>query len=81
MKRWRKDPRATGLARVVQGIRGWHLCEDGKTIAWVSPVPGSYGHKWYWYGFGQNTYGRPVDTAKEAMQQVKDYIKTGKSDV
>ena len=37
-KRWRRQPNERGLARVCQSPRGYELHENGKQLAYVSPV-------------------------------------------
>jgi hypothetical protein len=79
--RWRKEPGLTGLARVVQGPRGYELCENGKRLMWVSFASKRYGHngKWYWGGMGQNTFGtRMFDTKEEAKADANAYYKANK---
>jgi len=76
-KRWRKQPSETGLARVCQSPRGYELREDGEAIAHVVPVHMRFIITgWYWYGFDQNTYSHPVETADECKKQVKKYMKS-----
>jgi hypothetical protein len=81
---FRKRPNERGLARHVQGPRGYEVRLDGKTIAAVSPLPvGFHEYRgWYWY-CGQrtdlgieyrNTCRSPVDTADEAKAQCKAYL-------
>jgi len=77
MKRWRKQPSATGLARICQGPKGYELRENGVTIAHVDTIAKNRFTivGWYWYGFGKNTYSNPVKTAEEAKAQVMAYLK------
>lgn len=56
--RWRNTPNETGLARMVQGERGYEL-RVGQTV--IIKVDAAYGMGsrtplgWHWYGMGQNT--------------------------
>jgi hypothetical protein len=76
MKRWRKEPRESGLRGIVQGTRGSEYQENGETMAWVRPVTAGLGSYevtgWYWYGDGHNSYSIGViyKTEKEAMAAV-----------
>ena len=69
--RFRKQPNETGLARVVQGPRGYELRDGTKVVMHVAPLTG-YGRArhqvngWYVYGLGINTTSEPVTTADEA---------------
>ena len=69
--RWRRQKRATGLAGVCQGTRGFELWDGNECLAHVAVTNRDrYADgPWYWYGFGQNTCGSPVPTAKEAKAQ------------
>ena len=71
MKRWRKQPNETGLARICQSARGFELRENGETIAHVAQTKGG----WYWYGYGNNTCSKPVATADEAKAEAVLWIK------
>jgi len=66
--RFRKQPNETGLARAVQGPRGYELRDGTRVVMHVAPllyrrweITG-----WYVYGLGINTASNPVDTADEA---------------
>ena len=73
MKRWRRKPNETGLARHCQGPRGFELRENGKVLVrvggWRAPARGGNG-RWHWYGFSRNSLceslPRDFATAEEA---------------
>ena len=82
--RWRKEKRATGLAAVVQGVRGFDLCLDGAILACVRPS-GRDGTQWYWHTMKAtpyaNTTGAPTDleAAKiAAMSHAKAWMQAAK---
>ena len=76
-KRWRKQPNETGLASIGQRTRGYDLREGGEVLAQVRPLEKDWTVSgWYWYGYGVNTCGTPVETAELAKAQVIIYIKT-----
>ena len=76
MKRWRKEPSASGLASVCQGVRGYQLRENGVTLIHVSPVEKWCEFRWYWYGFGINTYKkRHFDSADDAKKDAILWMK------
>ena len=75
-KRWRRQPNETGLASVAQSPRGYDLREGGEVLARVRPkLERRIMVGWYWYGFGFNTCGTPVETADIAKAQVINRIK------
>jgi hypothetical protein len=76
--RYRKEPDETGLARAVQGPRGYELRDGEEVVMRVAPLTGRdrytiYG--WYVYGLGINTVGIPVATADEAKEFAKSHAK------
>ena len=86
--RWRREPRATGLAGVCQGTRGWELRYGGATIGTVSILRGLDGPRhsdgpWYWVtysGYGvpwKNTSaeGRRIVTVDEAKAECRAFVK------
>ena len=58
--RWSREPHETGLARVVEVLRGYNLKYDGDIVAQLRPwFPGGFSrsyHGWYWYG-GSERHG------------------------
>ena len=76
-KRWRREPRETGLSGVCQSVRGYQLRDNGKIVVWLAPfmTADRVQHGWYWYGLGQNTSRKPVVTIEEAKKQVKDFMR------
>lgn len=79
--RWKLDPRATGLARVVAGPRGSSLRdESGKRYAAVSGL--RFRDGWFWVaGWDSdvpymNTCEAPCSTVEEAKAQALAYVKS-----
>lgn len=76
--RWRKQPSEKGLARVVQGLRGFDLAEKGEIIIQVRPLYQGFGREvkgWYWYGLGKNTATAPKTTPDEAKAEAMAHFK------
>lgn len=75
--RWRKQPKATGLAGMGQGPRGMQLREGDKLIISVAVIQAFWDRKtgWYWYGLGKNTSDEPCATMEEAKAQADAYYK------
>jgi hypothetical protein len=75
--RWRKQPKATGLAGMGQGPRGMQLREGDKLIISVAVIQAFWDRKtgWYWYGLGKNTCDEPCATMEEAKAQADAYYK------
>ena len=80
MKRWRREPRETGLRSGCQGVRGYEYRENGQWIAKVAPLTRGFDRYdvtgWYWYGDGINTASRnpPYATAEDAMKAATDHF-------
>lgn len=80
--RWKKEPSEKGLARVIQGPRGYWL-RDGETrLASVRPIDRG-GQAWYWVaGWDakdriphKNTCGEPTDSVESAKAEAMAYVK------
>jgi hypothetical protein len=83
-KRWKNNPKPTGLAAVCAGPQG-SIFHDGKvTFAWTGYISGKFHGVtgWYWvspvnedFDIGFNNTSRdPVETQDEAKKQAADYI-------
>lgn len=78
--RWRKQPRAKGLAGVGQGSRGMQLRDGEKVIVSVVVMREFGGREtgWYWYGLGKNTSDEPCQSMEEAKAKADTYYKEWK---
>lgn len=87
---FKREPVDTGLARVTQGTRGWHINVDGKHHGCVSVLSGlEFGSRyanvsdkrWYWYAWDRNGNSfnscstKTTMTADECKAQAKDWLK------
>lgn len=81
--RWKKDPAATGLARVRAGPRGSTLRIDADVrVATVQAVTKERELGWFWVaGWGHpdvphhNSCNTPVASEKEAKDKAMEYVK------
>ena len=82
-KRWRRNPRPTGLAGVCAGVQGSTLYDGDVELANVNHANGVFDSTgWYWacpsnesLGIGwANSCNEKVETEKEAKAQAKSYI-------
>ena len=80
--RWKLDPKATGLARVIAGPRGSTLRDESGTRYAVVSAAGRTSEGWYWVaGWGSgvphmNTCDAPCATVEEAKAQALAYVKS-----
>ena len=85
--RWRKQPNETGLARIVQGPRGYDLWYGDRDLGSAHPLthwPDRYTIVGYYWSVGsdkdlgiahRNTASAPVATMEEAKAACLAYIK------
>ena len=82
--RWRREPRATGLAGACQGTRGWELRWGEELIGEASVLSRHDRYAegpWYWWAGGRsvpnrNTVWEPlIETAEEAKTACLAYVR------
>lgn len=77
--RWRRTPRASGLAGIGQ-MPGYQLRIGQRVIISVSHAAslGSTPAGWFWYGMGHNTCKQLLKTAEEAKAAADAWYKANK---
>lgn len=85
--RWRRQPRATGLASVCQGERGYELTYGGERVASVAPAYKGWSREregYYWSALSdalgvalRNTAGEGLlyETIEEAKEACRAYVR------
>ena len=80
--RWKKEPRETGLRRILSVPRGSRLHDGTKEYATVRAIGGRWSaHRWLWYwvanGVGEykNTWNEPCEEEAEAKAQAMAFVK------
>lgn len=79
--RWKRDEKATGLARVYSRPRGFTLRDNGADVMRVAPLGGAMGRDisgWYWYGCDATGEKYPRKTPKEAKEAAVAFYKEWK---
>ena len=76
--RWKKEPRETGLRRILSVPRGSRLHDGTKEYARVK----TFGSRvtsprwlWFWVAFDKNTYKEPCEEEAEAKAQAMAFVK------
>jgi len=81
--RWRREPAATGLARVAQRYRGYELRSGGEILIRVGMARrAGCPDKYYWYGLERNTLreGLTFDSPEAAQSHAMEAARARKDD-